>query len=162
MSFDQVNKFIPNLGDDLHKDCVPNIIGSHPYWLGYECLKPIPTQTTLVKTNIGLVHRWMHDINNQHQQWYPETYPWYQNCNTHQILIFGKHLKVRGLLYTRDKFWVNTILEHIDTTTISPKYEALACYVESIWYRMHEYHQKPIPYWYHRKLKSSLKTPEWY
>ena len=31
---------------------------------------------TWVWTNVRLVYRWMHAINNQHQEWYQRTYPW--------------------------------------------------------------------------------------
>ena len=47
----------------------------------------------------------------------------YQNGDTSQILIFGEYVTVRESLYTRVVFWLNTILNHIDTRTILPKYE---------------------------------------
>jgi hypothetical protein len=46
----------------------------------------------------------------------------YQNCNTSQILIFGGYLKVKESLYTQVITWVNSILKHIDTMTILPKF----------------------------------------
>ena len=39
----------------------------------------------------------------------------YQNCNTSQILIFGKYVKVKQPLYTQVNIWVGTILKYIDT-----------------------------------------------
>ena len=40
----------------------------------------------------------------------------YQNCNTNQKLICGGYVNVRESLCTRVIIWVNTILDHIDTT----------------------------------------------
>jgi hypothetical protein len=45
----------------------------------------------------------------------------YQNCDAMQILIFDGDLKVRESLYTWIFIWVNTILNHIDTSTIKTK-----------------------------------------
>ena len=57
------------------------------------------------------------------KKWYERTYHGYQNCNTSQILIFSGYIKVRESLYTRVFNWVNTILNHIDISTILPRYE---------------------------------------
>ena len=52
----------------------------------------------------------------------------YQNCNTIQLMIFGVYIKMRESLYTQVIIWVNTILNHIDTMAISPRYE-VSCMV---------------------------------
>ena len=44
-----------------------------------------------------------------------------QNCDAMQILIFDGYLKMRESLYTWKFIWVNTILNHIDTSTIKTK-----------------------------------------
>ena len=46
-----------------------------------------------------------------------------QNCNANPILIFSGCLKVRESLYTEVIIWVNTILNHIDTMVILPRYD---------------------------------------
>ena len=46
-----------------------------------------------------------------------------QNCNTSQLLIFGRYLKVRGSLCTRVIVWVNTIPNNINTRTILHRHE---------------------------------------
>jgi hypothetical protein len=66
-----------------------------------------------VYTSVGLVCRWMYDINNQHQQWYKEHTPGYQNCYL-VILIFDRYVKVKESLYIQFIICVNTILKHID------------------------------------------------
>ena len=53
----------------------------------------------------------------------PEPTLGYQNCNTSQILIFDAYVNVRESLYTRVIIWVNTILNHIDTRGVLPRYE---------------------------------------
>ena len=40
-----------------------------------------------------------------------------------QILLFGGYVKVKESFYTRVIIWVITILNHIDTTAILPRYE---------------------------------------
>ena len=46
-----------------------------------------------------------------------------QNCNTRIILISGAYFKMKESLYSQIIVWVNTILNHIDTSTILPRYE---------------------------------------
>ena len=48
---------------------------------------------------------------------------WYQNCNISQILILGGYLKMKESLYIQVIVWVNTILNHIDTRSLSPRCE---------------------------------------
>ena len=66
-----------------------------------------------VITNVGPIYRRMHGIK--------EPIHGHQNCYTNQILIFGGYVKVKESLYTRVIIWVNTILNHIDTSTILPR-----------------------------------------
>ena len=66
----------------------------------------------------------------------------YQNCNTSQTLIFGDEYESKSIFAHLSYYWVKTILNHIDTRTISPKYER-SCIV----YRL-ELCPIPIPYWY--------------
>jgi hypothetical protein len=47
----------------------------------------------------------------------------YQNCNTIQILIFGRFVTVKASFYTRVIIWVNIIVNHINISTILPIYE---------------------------------------
>ena len=53
-----------------------------------------------------------------------------QNYNLSHTLIFGGSVKVRECLYT----WVNTILNHIDTTVIFPMYEGSCVVHRPEWY----------------------------
>ena len=68
----------------------------------------------------------------------------YQNCKTSQTLIFGGYFKERESLYTRVVIWVNTIIIHIDTRAILPKYTDphnietnmyLQIIIDSYWYQ---------------------------
>ena len=47
----------------------------------------------------------------------------YQIVKSSQILIVGGYVKVSESLYTLVIIWVITILNHIDTRTILPRYE---------------------------------------
>lgn len=46
-----------------------------------------------------------------------------QNRNTNQILLFGGYVEVRDSLCMVFIIWVQTIQNHIDTTTIVPRRE---------------------------------------
>ena len=48
--------------------------------------------------------------------------------NTIQLMKLGGYVKMRESLYTRVINWVNTILNHVDTMAISPRYE-VSCMV---------------------------------
>jgi len=58
----------------------------------------------------------------------------YQNCNTSQLLIFGGYVKARESLYTRVIIWVDTILYHMDTRAILPRYEGSCVVYRLEWY----------------------------
>ena len=70
----------------------------------------------------------------------------YQKCNTSLKLDFGGYVKVRESLYIRVIIWVNTILNHIDTRAISPRYEGSCIVYRPKWYWKQECCQTPIPY----------------
>ena len=69
----------------------------------------------------------------------------YQNCNTNRVLIFDGYLKVRESLNIRVIIWVNTILNHIDTRVILPRYESSCMVYKSKWYWKQNCRQIPIP-----------------
>ena len=49
----------------------------------------------------------------------------YQNCNSSQLLIFGRYVKVRESLYVQVVIWIDTMsLNHINTRVILPRYES--------------------------------------
>ena len=50
----------------------------------------------------------------------------YQNWNTTKMLVYGGYVKVRESLYTRVIFWVNTILNHINTRAVLPDMKVFA------------------------------------
>ena len=54
---------------------------------------------------------------------------WLLNCNTYQILMFGGCVKVREALYTRVIFWVDAILNHIETSAIYLGMNVLVWYI---------------------------------
>jgi hypothetical protein len=62
-------------------------------------------------------------------------YPWYQNCNTTQILLFGGYVNVRQSLYPRVTIWVNISLKHIVIRTILLRYEDSCMVYRPEWYR---------------------------
>ena len=64
---------------------------------------------------------------------------------TSQILIFGGYVKVKESFYTRVIIWVNTILNHIDTTAILSRYEDSCLVYRPEWNQKHKYCQMPIP-----------------
>ena len=74
----------------------------------------------------------------------------YQNWNASQILIFGGYVKVREFLYTWIIIWVHTILKHIDTRVISPRYESYCMVYKPEWYQNQRFCQFPMPYWYQK------------
>ena len=82
--------------------------------------------------------------NNQHQTIVEGTYL----CNTTQIVIFGGNVKVRESLYTQVLTWVNTILKHIETRAIIPRYEGSYMVYRHEWSQQHKYSEIPIPYLY--------------
>ena len=51
---------------------------------------------------------------------------------------------MRDSLYTRVIFWVNTILNHIDTRAILPRYEGSCLVFRPKWGRKQKYSQIPI------------------
>ena len=58
----------------------------------------------------------------------------YQNCNTNRIMIFSGYVKVRESLSTRVIIWVNTILNHIDTRAVLPRYAGFCMKYWARWY----------------------------
>ena len=46
-----------------------------------------------------------------------------KNYSTSQILISGGHVKGIESLYTQVIIWVNSILNHIDSKAVLPRYE---------------------------------------
>lgn len=79
----------------------------------------------------------------------------YQNCSTSQILIFGGYVQVRDCIPR-----VHTILNHIDTMAILPRYGGFhMVYTQMISEK--KYRQKPIPYG-SRKCEIRIKIPCWY
>jgi len=64
----------------------------------------------------------------------------YQNCNTNQILVLSGYVNVRGSLYTQVIIWVSTILYHIDTRLILPRYDSSCMIYTPKWNR-----RKKIP-----------------
>ena len=61
---------------------------------------------------------------------------------------------MRKYLYSQVIIWVDTILEHIDTWVILPRYEGSWMVYRPKWYRKQKYCD--IPYWYQKKVESSL------
>ena len=57
------------------------------------------------------------------------------NCDSSQILIFSRYVKVTESLYARVIIWVNTILTHIDTRMLLPKYEGSCMAYRPKWYQ---------------------------
>ena len=45
-------------------------------------------------------------------------------------LIFGGHVKLRKSLRTRVNIWVSTILNHINTGMVLPRYEGSCIYID--------------------------------
>ena len=64
----------------------------------------------------------------------------YQNCHTSQLLIFVGYVKARESLYTRVIIWVDTILYHINTRAILPRYEGSCMLYRPEWYWKQNYH----------------------
>lgn len=64
-----------------------------------------------VHTNVGPIYigEWMVSKNLPHG---------YENCNTNQILILGRYVRVRGSLYTRIIIWINNHSKPYDTRVI--------------------------------------------
>ena len=58
----------------------------------------------------------------------------YQSCDTSQMLILGGYVKVRDSLYTRVIICVNTIVNHIDTRVVLPRYESSCMVYRPEWY----------------------------
>ena len=58
----------------------------------------------------------------------------YQNCNTTQILIFGEYVEVRESLYIQVVIWFNTILNHIVTRAVVPRYQGFCMVYVPAWY----------------------------
>ena len=53
----------------------------------------------------------------------------YQNYNISQILIFDGYVKVKESLNVQIDFWINTILNHINTSVDYRNIKNLACYI---------------------------------
>ena len=51
-------------------------------------------------------------------------------------MLFGGHVKVNPFLYTQLIIWIDTILNHIDTKTIFPKYESYFFVYIPEWYEI--------------------------
>ena len=73
----------------------------------------------------------------------------YQSCNTNRIMIFSGHVKVRESLSTQVIIWVNTILNHIDTRAVLPRYAGSRMKYRARWY----WKQKYVNYSYPTGLK---------
>jgi len=58
----------------------------------------------------------------------------YQNFRSNQILIFGAYVEVRESLYTHVILWVYSILNHMDTRAILPRYEGSCMVYRHEWY----------------------------
>lgn len=58
----------------------------------------------------------------------------YQNFKTNPILLFGGYFEVRESLYTHIILWVHSILNHIDTRAILPRYEGSRMVYRLKWY----------------------------
>ena len=82
-----------------------------------------------------------------------------QNYHTIQILIYDRHVE-RKSLYAWGNIRVNTILNHIDTRMIMPRYEGLFMVYKPEWYQKRKYRQISIPYLISKKAKSSLDIPK--
>ena len=80
----------------------------------------------------------------------------YQNYNTCQMFIFGGHVKVRESLFTQVIAWINTILNHINTSTILPRHEGLCMVYIPRRYRK----QNIIKYVYSIVIKN-VTSPLW-
>ena len=57
---------------------------------------------------------------------------------------------MREYLYIRLIIRVNTILNHIDTRVILPRYESSSWYIEQNDMENKITHEIPIPYWYQK------------
>ena len=80
------------------------------------------------------------------------TYLGYQNRNTSQIFLFDGYVKVSEALIFLGTIWVDTILNHVDTTAILPRTHKSSWMVyRPKWYHNYKYHQIPIPYLYENK-----------
>lgn len=55
---------------------------------------------------------------------------------------------MRESLHIQVIIWVTTILNHIDTTTIFPRYEGYYMVYRPEWYQKQKYPQMSIPYLY--------------
>ena len=82
----------------------------------------------------------------------------YQYCNTSQILIFDGYLKVWQSLYTQVIIWVTTILNHINTRVILPRYEDSCMVYRPEWYQKQKYCQILMSYWYQKLWNPHLDT----
>lgn len=74
----------------------------------------------------------------------------YQNCDTSQRLIFGGHVKLRKSFCTRVNIWVSTILNHINTGMVLPRYEGSCMVYRPECYQEQNYRQVQIPYLYRK------------
>ena len=86
----------------------------------------------------------------------------YQICNTSQKLIFGGYVKVRESFYTQVIIWVDTILNHIDTTVILPRYECSCIVYRPEWHWKQKQRQKPIPIPVKKYEILIIDNPKWY
>ena len=57
-----------------------------------------------------------------------------QNGNTNEILIFSGYVKVRESLSARVIIWVITILNHINTKAVLPRYAGSCMEYRTRWY----------------------------
>ena len=67
----------------------------------------------------------------------------YQNWSTNQYLYLVEYFEVRESLYTRVINWVDTILYHIDTRMISPRYEGSCMVHWPKWYQKQKHSHAP-------------------
>ena len=65
----------------------------------------------------------------------------------------------QNLLYTWVIIWVNTILIHIHTRAILPRYEGSCMVYRPKWYRKQKCRHIPIPYWYQEMWNSHYRNP---
>ena len=72
-------------------------------------------------------------------------------------MIFDGYIKIRESLYTWVIFWINIILEHVETRVIIPRFED-SCMV----YRPKWCQKKKNPSNTHTLLVSKKKLPKWY
>ena len=64
-----------------------------------------------------------------------------------------------NLLYTRVIIRVNTIVIHIHTRAILPRYEGSWMVYRPKWYRKQKCHHIPIPYWYQEMWNPHYRYP---